>query len=106
MPKPLTNQESARRPFQCFCKTVLWRMENPSHGIFKDEPHGGNLFTDSEFLAFEQILLETMRTQESPQEIKIKDVMSDLSNILNTLSNEVKSNVVSKIDNFLHKHTR
>lgn len=66
---------------------VLWRLENPSHGIFKDEPHGGNLFTDSEFLAFEQILLETMRTQESPQEIKIKDVMPDLSNVLNALSN-------------------
>lgn len=63
---------------------VFLKLVSPQNPLFLNA-----VFQCQDFLEFEAALLEATRNQESPQEMKLKDVVPELEMVITSLSNKV-----------------
>lgn len=75
--------------------SVFFKVDYPTHPLFQNP-----LFNDPLFLEFEALLLTTCREQDSPQEMKLKEVVPEIEVVLNNMNMKLDS--VSTIVNHMN----
>jgi hypothetical protein len=67
--------------------SVLHRVDHPDHPLFWHD-----VFSDPEFITFEQQLLSAINTAEEPQDLLVRRALPVVSEQLQNLSNKIDSN--------------
>jgi hypothetical protein len=76
--------------------SVFLRIDNPHHLIFSNK-----LFQEPDYIKYEADLLEACRTQISPQQISIRNVVPEIESVIRSLSQKVDTvtSIVNQISN-------